>query len=584
MILGETGVGKSTFINGLVNYLTFETLKEAEESEELVSLIASSFVMSASASTGSMVPMKIETKGIHGNEQNEDLQDGQSATQQAKVYKIDCNTTRLRIIDTPGIGDVRGVDQDKINFENIIETVSSLKELHAILILLRPDKARLNLMFKYCIQDLLSHLHKSAAQNIVFGFTNTRSSFYGPGDTYVPLKLMIDELQNVRIELSTKTMYCFDSESYRFLAAAKQGYPFEERTRTAYADSWMHSVKETERMMKHITSLKPHNVHDMTSLNAARNTIMHLTRPLAEITRLIHTNVNLSKDKVRELQQTQQRGQELSRMLKINRIDLVSKPLGYPRTTCTESSCIEIRIIDGRQKINHVRKCHEHCYLTGVQLECTNNPKLYHCAAMSNGVCNECHHDYKVHIHIQTEMYEVTNEVDDVGIRDQLQENLSDETRKQAAVTIIETRIAEYQKEQREIEQAAAKFGCFLKRNAITPYNDARIEYLNHLIREEKQKAQFSNDNAAIDSLEETKRMYLEEVDLIHRSADDDAFLDPEMISNLVESLYQLKHVGDNLKQLNQVAVKANHAHSEELNFAAPPNKRKTRFWKRLFA
>ena len=80
-------------------------------------------------------------------------------TQQTRTYAFPFGENMLHLIDTPGIGDTRGDEADKANFENIMKHLTYYEEIHAICILLKPNEARLNLMFKYCIQELLGHLH-----------------------------------------------------------------------------------------------------------------------------------------------------------------------------------------------------------------------------------------------------------------------------------------------------------------------------------------------------------------------------------------------------------------------------------------
>jgi hypothetical protein len=106
---------------------------------------------------------------------------GRSTTKHPKSYVIGCRGGRLRMVDTPGIGDSDGIDQDRRNFDNTLAYVARIHELHAICILLKPNQSVLTAHFKYCIGQLLTRLHKSAAANIVFCFTNARGSIYDGG-------------------------------------------------------------------------------------------------------------------------------------------------------------------------------------------------------------------------------------------------------------------------------------------------------------------------------------------------------------------------------------------------------------------
>ncbi|KAF9345762.1 hypothetical protein BGX34_004505, partial [Mortierella sp. NVP85] len=96
LLLGETGVGKSTFINAFANYLRYDSLEIAERME-MTTLIQSSFEIEG-------------TKVTAGKpDQNEKLKHGQSSTQYCRSYVFPLNDDiKIRLIDTPGIGDTRG--------------------------------------------------------------------------------------------------------------------------------------------------------------------------------------------------------------------------------------------------------------------------------------------------------------------------------------------------------------------------------------------------------------------------------------------------------------------------------------------
>ena len=101
------------------------------------------------------------------------------------------------------------------------------KEIDCICILLKPYNARITITFEYCNKQLLSHLQRSASHNIVFVFTNTRSTFYRPGDTVPALREVLDRVKktppHVNIAFTPDNTFCMDNEAFRFLVALKNG-------------------------------------------------------------------------------------------------------------------------------------------------------------------------------------------------------------------------------------------------------------------------------------------------------------------------------------------------------------------------
>lgn len=101
--------------------MTFQSFEEAE-AHPLCTLIPTEFTVCDS----DFNEIKVRT----GTDPNEQLDVGRSSTQSCKVYPFTLGDATIRLIDTPGIGDTRGVEQDNKNFENILSTLSYLHELH----------------------------------------------------------------------------------------------------------------------------------------------------------------------------------------------------------------------------------------------------------------------------------------------------------------------------------------------------------------------------------------------------------------------------------------------------------------------
>ncbi|CAF4835070.1 unnamed protein product [Rotaria sp. Silwood1] len=251
LLLGETGVGKSTFINAFVNYLKFGSLEKARTRKPII-LIPVSFIVTV----GDNFEEHIVKFGNIDNSNNEDFDHpGQSVTQRCKSYLFhldETNTNTLRIIDTPGFGDTRGLEQDNFNMQHILEYINNLTHLNAICFLLKPNTSRLNIFFRTCITQLFSLLDRNAFNNIIFCFTNSRSTFYTPGDTAPALKQMLISLSIGDVPFKKDNTFCFDSESFRYLVALQNGIPFNDDEKHEYEISWSMSVNESNRLIGYI--------------------------------------------------------------------------------------------------------------------------------------------------------------------------------------------------------------------------------------------------------------------------------------------------------------------------------------------
>ncbi|XP_067257085.1 uncharacterized protein [Chanodichthys erythropterus] len=143
LLVGETGVGKTTLVNTMVNYL---------------------------------LGVKFEDELWY--EITEEKESDQLQTSEITMYEV-CpveNPLSLTIIDTPGYGDTRGLEKDlevAANLSTLFQSNDGVREIDAVCFVTQASKNRLSDRQHYIISSVLSLFGKDIVNNIVFLITHS---------------------------------------------------------------------------------------------------------------------------------------------------------------------------------------------------------------------------------------------------------------------------------------------------------------------------------------------------------------------------------------------------------------------------
>ena len=536
LLLGETGVGKSTWINGFANYLLYQTLEEAEREEKgPVFLVPTLFTIT----DNNCAEYEVST----GTYPNERTGQGQSATQHPTAYVFSTGNGRLRLIDTPGIGDTRGIVQDKDNFQAILNHVGKLDVLHGICVLLKPNDARLHVMFKNCINELLKNLHRDACRNIVFCFTNSRSTFYSPGDTIASLKALLNAT-DVDITLNRDTIYCIDNEAVRYLAAVATRSPvtFDNNQRHHFSESWSKSARETGRLVERFASLGPHLVKNTLSINDVRQMIVGLTRPLVDITVDIRRTVDAIDDCRQKLLWSNSSRERMVQNLYIPTFEIKTVLLKSPLTVCTSQNCMR-PVVEG-----HLRRISYQCSRK-CRPSRTSGPFLSH----PKQNCSQCGCLASIHKGITYETHSIETKAMNIGICLQMIDEEASIKLFEEHLQKLGIRRSEMKAELKQITATSIEFARFLIANAIVPYNNAMSEYLKFYIRNQ------CGQPETVKRLENILHQHDKEIEVFEFGRENAVGKSPspQNIKALIESLYSMRHVGETIKNIATAAESA---------------------------
>ncbi|BBN18172.1 hypothetical protein MPTK1_8g00310 [Marchantia polymorpha subsp. ruderalis] len=489
LLLGQTGVGKSTFINAFYNYLSYDSLEEAEQGGVKVAIPSMFTEVDRSVNENTV------TVGDNSLEDENFEDPSQSSTQRCKsyVFRIEADSGRhgssVRLIDTPGIGDTRGVAWDKQNIKNILIQLKKFKHIHGICIFLKPNESRLNIFLEYCITELLVHLHKNASRNVAFCFTSAKSTNFHVCGTLKPLRTLLDNIQRkkqVSIQITESTMYCFDNEAFRYLAACQkpQGPSFQtERP----GRSWDQSVKECKRLLSKFNSVGAHLSEETVDIIKVKSIIESLEEPMMTLSEDIIEQSNAVERTRKEIEDTKEDPEALKMVLMkpTKVVESIIYKLAYPRTVCRSPACTtHVDLKDGRTQSIY-RVCHDRCtgYESSFKIFQAIGIRL--CSSMLAGKCIKCKCRARDHKFVTSELKQglrdmPENPIDGDDLRPH--EETSAAAIKRSALKRYETRLMELEEEKKYINDAQIKFAFFLQEHSFTSTNDYKSRYLDRQV------------------------------------------------------------------------------------------------------
>lgn len=301
LVMGETGVGKSTWINAFYNYLNYPTIPEDESIKPNIQ-IPISFIMTDANYKQHLIEL--------GSSNDETTTPGESRTQKITSYRIMTPDVCYRIIDTPGFGDTRGLDQDKISADKILQYISTLGKISAICFVLPPNISRLSDTFKYNVNALVKQIDQQATQNMIFCFTNSCTTRYRPGTTYKLLEGYFKELkakQDVDIPLKPENTFCFDSEGFRYSCIKFFNWQnhcdieFDEDEIKSYEKSWRLGSKELSRLLSYACKLPLSEITHKETMAGIKNFLVLISYPLISVLEHIIENCIIMEEDIERL-------------------------------------------------------------------------------------------------------------------------------------------------------------------------------------------------------------------------------------------------------------------------------------------
>jgi len=356
LVIGATGAGKSSLINLFYIWSQEWELQDFTRDKRVL----------------------IKTKYLDGDgsgERNVQNQ-GESQTFTANLYNFDLKNPEkglhfsLSFLDTPGIGDTKGLDQDEENFDVILESVQKTSDLNAILLVMNGSDPKISTRLKYIMTKLQGMIPDTLADNLVALLTN------------VDLKPNLDINQVLDFKLDKSRIFYYNNQLFQLSPDDFEDHNILRRAEQSFRDS----INTLSEMLNLISSRSLKPTTSFMKIKESRDTLKK------ELVKCNDAEAKIYKKKT-ELQDLGSQvaagnlkiGDLQKQLNQVTNEEIFEEvPTSYHNTTClTCKNC-----------------CHEHC---GLQ-ETTQQGSSYFrsCFAFgSQSNCLQCKHEFTSHVHLR---------------------------------------------------------------------------------------------------------------------------------------------------------------------------------------
>ena len=338
LFIGQTGAGKSTLINMIVNKL-FEV--DYEGQRKVAIPFTEKFVYQDSTNKTKTITNRVQCNIDEFKDLSTEAMDKKGAVKSESksqttfpmIYGIKDSLTnkQITIIDTPGLNDTEGSNVDEQHIHEIISTLFSAGGVHMVCLVHNATDARLMQSTMVALNRLMNIFTKSCLNNIVVCLTNSPKA--------TPPNCL-DALNELGIPLSNLFRFensCIGQPGYLRQYCVKEPKKVREDVEDIIESNekpWKSSMKEITNLLELGFTMECLDIESVKKLYTTREATDKRIQLLADKVRAIEeikNNLEIQKKKVEEFKQAKTQNQDFKKSKIVREQKIVRKKVKKTR-------------------------------------------------------------------------------------------------------------------------------------------------------------------------------------------------------------------------------------------------------------